>query len=75
MGIEVHSKEHGLVVLETIDISDGGAFLKAAAEHCLPIGSEIELRVKGLLGADAPIVKARVVRVSPQGMGVEFIPA
>ena len=73
MGIEVRSQEQGVVVLETTDISDGGAFIKAPPEQCLPVGSEIELKVKGLMGGDAPLVKARVVRLSPQGMGVEFI--
>lgn len=60
--------------METADISNGGAFLKASPQLCPPVGSELSLQVKGqLAGKEPPLMRARVARIERDGMGVEFL--
>lgn len=74
MDIEVRRDGAEMVVLETTDISNGGAFIKAEPQQCPAIGTELSLRVKGQLGGEEPpTVQARVVRITQEGMGVEFL--
>lgn len=75
MPVEVTHPTMGTFELVTADICDSGVFLKAEPEQCPPVGSEVTLRVKGgvLGGEDPPLVPARVVRITADGMGVEFI--
>ncbi len=74
MDIEVQMDGAEATVLETIDISNGGAFIRAAAEQCPAVGSEVSLKVKGSLGGEEPpTVRARVVRTTSEGMGVAFL--
>jgi hypothetical protein len=59
----------------TGDISEGGAFLKCDPETSPPIGSELEvqaLKPEGD-GEPAPVVHARVVRSTTEGIGIEFV--
>jgi len=64
----------GTLQLETADLSDGGAFLKATPEQCPAIGEAITLQVVGSLGGKAPPqMPARVVRVTDEGIGVQFL--
>jgi c-di-GMP-binding flagellar brake protein YcgR len=56
------------------DISAGGIFLYAKDSEQLPVGTKLMITP---LRADANLtpstsIKGRVVRVSPQGMGIEF---
>ena len=74
MDIEVRVEGAEMVVLETIDISNGGAFIKAEPHQCPAVGTELQLKVKGQLGGESPpTVQARVVRINNEGMGVEFL--
>ena len=74
MNIEVRIEGAEMVVLETIDISNGGAFIKATPEQCPALGTEIALKVKGSLGGEEPpTVRALVVRTTQDGMGVQFL--
>lgn len=74
MDIEVRSEGAEMLVLETIDISNGGAFIKAEPQQCPAVGTALSLRVKGQLnGEEPPTIEARVARITDQGMGVEFI--
>ena len=74
MDIEVRMDGAEMVVLETVDISNGGAFIKAEAEQCPTVGTTLSLRVMGQLGGEEPpTVQARVVRITNEGMGVEFL--
>ena len=76
MDIEVRVEGAEMMVLETIDISNGGAFIKAEPHQCPAVGTELQLKVKGQLGGEAPpTVQARVVRINNEGMGVEFLPS
>lgn len=75
MPVTLRHPERGSMELITADICDGGVFLKAGAEQCLPIGSRVTLQVRaGLLaGDDPPLVDAEVVRVGDGGMGLKFL--
>ena len=74
MPVEVTHAQLGTIKLVTADLSDGGVFLTAEPHQCPPIGDEITLRVVGTLGGEAPpLVPARVVRITADGMGVEFL--
>lgn len=75
MDIEVRIDDsNGVMVLETADISNGSAFIKATPEQCPAVGTEISLRVKGSRGGqEPPTLRARVARTTTEGMGVEFI--
>ena len=57
----------------TRDMSDGGLFLASDGKPCPPVGTEIEVRVIGMIGGEqTPVVRARVVRVSRDGMALAF---
>jgi len=76
MPVEVTHPSLGTVELITADICDSGVFLKADPEQCPAVGDEVTLKVKsGVLGGgeEPPLVPARVVRVTKDGMGVEFL--
>jgi hypothetical protein len=74
MDIEVRMEGAEMMELVTIDISNGGAFIKAEPQQCPPVGSLLSLKVKGQLGGDEPpTVQARVVRITAEGIGVEFL--
>lgn len=62
--------------LITVDICDNGIFLKAEPSQCPAVGDEVTLQLKsGVLGdgEEPPQVRARVVRVTEDGMGIQFI--
>ncbi|MGA9033476.1 MAG: PilZ domain-containing protein [Sulfuricaulis sp.] len=58
--------------LVTRDISAGGTFLYAKASEQLPVGTELMITPLQPTAGLMPSIKGRVVRVSPQGMGIEF---
>lgn len=60
--------------VETRDLGHGGVLL-GIYEDPPPPGAEITLRVAGTLGdgIEPPLVRAIVVRVSAEGVAVEFI--
>lgn len=63
----------GAVTVYTIDLSEGGAFVALPAEKCPPVGNTVTLRLPGVLwGEQMSTVSGRVVRVTDQGMAVQF---
>ena len=59
----------------TRDMSDGGVFLQGKGKDCPPVGTLLEARIAGPDGGEVPpVVKARVVRVDPDGMAIAFLP-
>lgn len=71
--VQVNGAEDALL-LETLDISNSGAFIKASPEETLQAGTEVMLQVKGLFGGEAPpIVNAVVVRTTADGFAVRFL--
>ncbi|MGM0593116.1 MAG: PilZ domain-containing protein [Pseudomonadota bacterium] len=76
MPVTLTHEKLGTLELITADICEGGVFLKADPAQCPGEGEEVTLQVKGgILGGDEapPQVKARVVRQTPNGIGVEFL--
>jgi hypothetical protein len=74
MDVEVRVNGNEAMVLQTVDISNGGAFIKAEPEQCPAIGTELSLRVKGQLdGKEPPAVTAQVVRTTAEGMAVTYL--
>ena len=58
----------------TRDVSNGGIFLYARASEQSPVGTEVLITpVQPAAGTSPSAIKGRVVRVSPQGMGIEFL--
>lgn len=63
----------GVVTIYTVDLSEGGALVALPAAQCPPIGTTVTLRLPGVLwGEQMSTVSGRVVRVTDQGMAVEF---
>jgi len=63
-------------ILRTLDMSNSGVFLECDGKSCLPVGTELEVRISGPVGGEVPpVVRARVVRVTGDGMAVVFIPS
>jgi len=61
-------------ILRTRDMSNSGVFLECSGASCPPVGTELEVRISGLVDGEAPpLVRARVVRVTRDGMAVVFI--
>ncbi len=74
VSVEVTTPEGEMQVLSTRDLSDGGLFLEGIDTNALGLGKELTLKVSiALQGGAAPIVKARVVRETGDGVGVCFI--
>jgi c-di-GMP-binding flagellar brake protein YcgR len=61
-------------ILRTRDVSHGGAFVVGDGRASPPVGSEIEIRLTGLVEGQAPpVVRAKVVRVTAEGMAIAFL--
>jgi hypothetical protein len=61
-------------ILRTRDLSNSGVFVSCDGRQCPPIGTEIEIRLTGLVeGQEPPVVRAQVVRIVPEGMGIIFL--
>ena len=74
LSAEIVDPEIGKVILLTKDLSKGGAFVRPDKEKCLPLGRIVSVRLPGLLwGEKITTVTARIVRVTDEGMGLQFI--
>ena len=75
LAVEVINPPHlGKVNLLTRDISKTGAFILLKKEQCLPVGRVVSLRMPGILwGEEQSTVSARVVRVTDEGMALQFL--
>jgi PilZ domain len=75
ISIEILDPPHlGTVSLVTKDLSKTGAFILVSKEKCLPVGRIVSLRMPGVLwGEKLSTVSARVVRVTDEGMGLQFL--
>ena len=75
LSVEILDPPHlGKVALVTKDISKHGAFILLSKVKCLPVGRIVSLRMSGVLwGEKLSTVSARVVRVTEEGMGLQFL--
>lgn len=62
-------------VMRTRDMSHGGLFLESDGKALPPLGAELKVRVlrEAGDGEALPVVRARVVRVTAEGIAIEFI--
>ena len=70
--VMVRHETIGEKVFDTRDISDGGVYVVVDNEPFPEIGSKVEVQVQGL-PIPAPILTMRVVRVGPDGYGLQFV--
>lgn len=60
-------------IMRTRDMSNGGLFIATDGSPLPPMGAELRVRViQQGQGEAMPVVRARVVRVSAEGMAVAF---
>lgn len=72
--IKVTWPGHGTLIGNTMDFSAGGTFIKLAFSPEPPVDTLMLLQLNSLvMGKEAPILKARLVRTTPAGMAFEFI--
>jgi hypothetical protein len=62
----------GEVTVNTRDISDSGIFLLTENIEMPPIGTIVQGQVQDM-GETAPILKLRIVRLEPAGIGLKFV--
>jgi hypothetical protein len=65
----------GEFMLNTGDISDGGAYVYEKDAPLPEIGEIVEIQVQGLPDGLAPIVKMRVRRKDKTGIGMSYLDA
>ena len=66
--------ELGKINLVTRDLSKGGAFVLMDREKCPPVGRVVTVRMSGILwGEKLSTITARVVRVTDEGMALQFL--
>jgi hypothetical protein len=63
----------GEFILNTGDISDGGAYVYAKDAPLPGIGEIVDIQVQGLPDGLAPVVKMRVARVDKTGIGMAYL--
>ena len=63
-------------ILRTRDMSNSGVFPECDGQPCPPVGTDLEVRISGPVGGEeSPVVRARVVHVTQDGMAVVFMPS
>jgi hypothetical protein len=66
--------ELGKVNLVTRDLSKGGAFVLMDRDKCPPVGRVLTVRMPGVLwGEKLSTMTARIVRVTDDGMALQFL--
>ena len=75
LSVEILDPPHlGKVKLHTRDLSKTGAFILLSREQCLPVGRVVSVRMSGVLwGEKFSTMSARVVRVTDEGMALQFL--
>ena len=73
MQVELTYENGDIAVLTTRDISDGGVFLEKLDGNLPALDSHVKLKVKATLAGEEPqTLDATVVRVSHDGVGIQF---
>lgn len=71
--VELITPDLGALTLQSGNLSNSGLFLCVEQSIPLQLGSEVCVRLKQALGdGEPPLVKARVVRIEEQGIGLQF---
>jgi c-di-GMP-binding flagellar brake protein YcgR len=73
MTVEVTVAEQGTVQMKTRDMSDGGVFLENNENIILLMGVKLTIKViENMQGEEAAEIPATVVRVTNDGVAVQF---
>jgi hypothetical protein len=70
--VKILNSSVGEKIVVTRNISDGGLFLVAEPTEMPNIGEVVEAQVQGIL-ENPPIVRARIVRLESDGVGLQFV--
>lgn len=72
--VELVDPAIGRSIVQTKDLSDGGLFLRLGAKPWPRVGALVTVRVieTGDVAAP-PLLRARVVRMTAEGIGLEFL--
>ena len=71
--VELSHPEVGNLKLHTGDISNGGAYILTEGNALPSVGEMVLVQVQGLGGADASVIKMKIVRSDSEGIGLEFV--
>lgn len=73
--VEVRYEDHPPQSLTTRDLSHGGAFIVKGDAPLPPVGAIVTVKAEKPEGdgAEPPVIRARVVRKTEDGIGVQFI--
>ncbi len=75
MTVEVCVEDQAPVISKTRDMSDGGVFLEGNENLILQMGMKLTIRVvENMQGEEPPAIPATVVRVTDDGVAVQFDP-
>ena len=70
--LKMAHNEFGELVVFSGNISDGGVFIELVATEKPEAGDIVSVQIQDL-PIEAPVIKARVARVTDYGIGLEFI--
>ena len=70
--VELMHPSFGSLSVKTRDMSNGGVFLFTGNRIELPVGTEVSVQAQEMM-VEAPIVKAKIIRVEADGVALEFI--
>jgi hypothetical protein len=73
MVVKLIHPELGEYMLNTGDISDGGAYVYEKDRPLPGVGEIVDIQVQGLPDGVAPMVKMRVRRVDKTGIGMSYL--
>lgn len=66
------TSEQGQMEAYTADISDGGLFVQLEGAEAPEVGSIVKVQVQDM-PVEAPVLRAEVVRLTPEGVGLMFV--
>lgn len=69
--VKLMHSEMGSILVMTRDISEGGVYLLTGDKVDYPIGTEFTLQATDM-AEEAPVVKAVIVRLEPEGIALQF---
>ncbi len=72
--VELYRSDQPMCVVRTENLSCGGVLLILDNLELPPLGSQVQVRVVGMLGENEtpPLVDARVIRHVTEGIAVQF---
>jgi len=69
--VKLMHPELGSLCVQTRDISEGGVYLLTSDQVNFPVGTELTVQAQDMAD-DAPVVKATIVRLDPEGIALMF---